>query len=288
MYHTALSIRMFRLSLITLLLMSYALIGHTSVDAMPENKSPWVLIDNFEDAGTMSEWIKADVENDTDPYVTNPQVTERRLEPSGNAYLIKKPAVDGIVGNRKALTYFKLPIPIKRGEVATFYSRFNVERFPNNHIYGLSDLPPDLINKRAYDAFEPSLRITDKEESNGVKNDGTLMVKLGKGYDTIKTPETGQSANPLETGEWYQVWMVINNRPAVEGGQRYDVYIQGGEFVRQTKVYTGADFRMKREQDLTYFLANCNTGPIKQPYGNGGVLYDDLYLAKEILLTSPF
>ena len=278
---------MIRFSPLLLSLLSYALLVHTSVEASPDNKSAWILIDNFEEASSMSDWIMADVENDTDPHVSNPQITERRIERSGNAYLIKKPAADGIVGNRKALTYFKLPVPIKRGEIATFYSRFNVESFPNNHIYGLSDLTPDQINKQAYNAFEPSLRITDKEESNGFKNDGALMVKLGKGYDTIKIPQTGQSARPLEPGIWYQVWMVVDNRAAIEGGQTYDVYIQGGEFEKQTKVYSGADFRMKREQDLIYFFANCNTGPIKQPYGNGGVLYDDFYLANEILLSSP-
>lgn len=247
----------------------------------------WKLIDDFEDPATITQWHKADTHNDTDPFIANPQVTERRQEASGNVYLIKKPAADGIVGNRMALTYFKLPKPIAAGEVATLYARFSVESFPNNHIFGLSDLAPQGIEKHAYNAFEPSLRITDKTESNGDKNDGTLMVKLGKGYDKIKNPRTGQSAKPLEPGVRYQIWMVMDNRALENGGQRYDVYIQGGEFSQQTKVYSGADYRMKREQSLSYFLTNCNTGPKKKPYGNGGVLYDDLYLAKGQNLTSP-
>ena len=263
------------------------LLVYISYGTQSETTLTWIVIDNFEDSHSMSKWIKTDVENNTKPYISNPQITERRIEASGNAHLIKKPAPDGIVGNRKALTYFKLPVPIRSGEIATLYARFNVERFPNNHIFGLSDLTPDLINTHAYDAFEPSLRITDKAESDGYKNNGTLMVKSGKGYERIQNPLTGKSAQPLETKVWYQVWVVMDNRLIVEGGQQYDVYLQGGEFGKQTKVHVGADYRMKREQDLIYFFANTNTGPVKNPYGNGGVLYDDLYLAKGLNLTTP-
>lgn len=105
-----------------------------------------------------------------------------------------------------------------------------MESFPNNHIFGLTGLTPEQINKHAYNAFEPSLRIT---------------------------------------------------------GQHYDVYLQGGEFREQTKVYSGADYRMKHDQDLIYFLVNSNTGPLKIPYGNGGILFDVLYLAKPLTLSKP-
>lgn len=266
-----------------------ALASLLSASVAAQAQSPWLLIDNFEDPATMAQWHKADVDNQTDPHVANPQVTERREEQSGNFYLLKKPAEEGIVGNRKALTFFKLPQPVPVGEIYTLHARFNVESFPNNHIFGLSDLPPEGIKKKAYNAFEPSLRITDKAESNGLKNDGTLMVKVdpGKAYDNIQNPLTGKSAKPLEPGVWYQAWVVMDNRTLAEGGQRYDVYLQGGEFAEQTKVYSGADYRMKREQSLIYFFANCNTGPKKKPYGNGGVRYDDLYLAKGIELTQP-
>ena len=70
-------------------------------------------------------------------------------------------------------------------------------------------------------------------------------------------------------------------------GQQYNVYVQGGEFKTQTLVYKNAKFRMKRELPLIYFLANCNTGPLKKPYGNGGLKYDDLYMSRGINLSSP-
>ena len=44
---------------------------------------------------------------------------------------------------------------------------------------------------------------------------------------------------------------------------------------------------MKREQPLLSFVANCNTGPAKQPYGNGGLAYDDIYMSNGINLTNP-
>ena len=59
---------------------------------------------------------------------------------SNHGYLLKKPAADGIVGNRKAITYLPLPQPIDVGEIYTFYLRLNVAGFPNNHVFGLSDM----------------------------------------------------------------------------------------------------------------------------------------------------
>jgi len=248
--------------------------------------SSWLLVDDFE-RSNLGAWEKRDTKNNTSPYVENPQVTEIRKEESGNRYLIKKPAVDGVVGNRKALSFVKLPAPVPVGDTYTFFTRVNVEYFPNNHVFGLSNLDPSGIAEHDYNAFEPSLRITDKRESSGLKNDGTLMVKLGKGYAKIENKALKQSAKPLTPGLWYDVWYVVNNAKLDQGGQTYDVYVRGGEFEEQALVYQGADFRMKRELPLIYFLSNCNTGPSDHPYGNGGVLYDDIYMSKGVRLTTP-
>lgn len=250
----------------------------------------WLLIDNFE-RSELDGWSLADTQNQTKPRVENPQITEVRAE-SGNRYLIKKPARDGLVGNRKALTYKQLPIPVEVGETATFYTRIMVEKFPNNHAFGISNLSPVEIAKAGYNAFEPTLRVTDKAESNGFKNDGTLMVKIDsedkyRQYSNIQNYAQGTSAQPLVEGVWYQIWWVVNNASLAQGGQSYDVYVQGGEFTEQTLVYKGADFRMKRELPLIYFFANCNTGPHKKPYGNGGLAYDDLYMSSGVNLTKP-
>ncbi len=255
---------------------------------MPSAAS-WVKIDDFESPNAWEQWITADTRNDTDPRIENPQVTEVRSEADGhNHYLLKKPAAEGVVGNRKALTYRQLPVAVAVGETYTFYARFNVEYFPNNHVFGLSNLPPEGINTHDYNALEPSLRVTDKYESDGTKNDGTLMVRQNEGYAKISDPQTNQAASPLEANTWYEVWYVVNNDKLANGGQRYDVYLRGGtEFPEQQQVFVGADFRMQRELPLIYFLANCNTGPAEAPYGNGGLRYDDLYMAGGTVLTTP-
>jgi len=80
---------------------------------------------------------------------------------------------------------------------------------------------------------------------------------------------------------------VINNAPVDAGGQTYDLYVRGGEFAEQRLVFTDAVFRMKREAPLKFFTTISNTGPHKAPYGNGGVMYDDIYLARGTLLSSP-
>ncbi len=250
--------------------------------------SDWLLIDDFENS--LSKWQSVDTQNETKPQVKNPQITviqSEQANSSTNHYLLKKPAAESIVGNRKALSYTKLPQAVEVGQTYTFYMRINVAAFPNNHAFGLSNLTPELINKHAYDAFEPTLRVTDKTESNGLVNDGALMVKTDSGYSNIQNYTTKQSAKPLQTNTWYDVWYVVNNAAVSEQGQQYDVYVKGGEFSKQTLVYKNAQFRMKREQPLIYFLANCNTGPIKKPYGNDGLRYDDLYMSKGTNLNNP-
>lgn len=122
-------------------------------------QSTWILVDNFEQSKLIG-WHKADVQNNTKPYVETPQVTQLFSEDK-NRYLLKKPAIDGLVGNRKALSFKALPESVTVGEGYTFYTRISVERFPNNHAFGLSNLPPAEIKKLGYNAFEPTLRVTD-------------------------------------------------------------------------------------------------------------------------------
>ncbi len=255
--------------------------------------STWLLIDDFERGNSVDNWTKADTKNETKPLINEPQVTLRKIETTSkgtNAYLLKKPAPEGVVGNRKALTFKALPQIVEVGEIVTFYTRINVESFPNNHAFGLSNMGPDDIKKHDYNAFEATLRVTDKSESSGLKNTGALMVKVPGVYANVKhnLAENERDAKPLEPGQWYKIWYVVNNAPKKQGGQTYDVYLQGGsEFPEQTLVYKNASFRMQREWPLTYFLMNCNTGPLDKPYGNGGLKYDDIYMTKGIELTNP-
>lgn len=261
-----------------------------NLEAQSQESDQWIKVDDFESPSSLQNWTLVDTQNETNPRIDNPQVTEVRYDDSTNThYLIKKPAPEGILGNRKAISFTKLPVPINVGETYTFYVKLNVEYFPNNHVFGLSNMGPAGIIENAYNALEPTLRVTDRYDSNvGHKNDGTLLVFKNTWYDPIYNQRTAGSAKPMQTNTWYEVWSVINNNIKSEGGQTYDVYIRGGEeFASQQKVYTGADFRMKRELPMIYFQATCNTGPTKEPYGNGGLRYDDLYMAKGVVLSRP-
>ena len=166
--------------------------------------------------------------------------------------------------------------------------RINVEYFPNNHSFGLSNLTAKGIGEQSYDAFEPMIRITDKTESDGSRNDGALTVLSGyKTYSKIQNPDTGKAAKPLAPNTWYELWYIVNNAPAESGGQIYDLYVRGGEFNSQKRVFSDAVFRMQREAPLKYFITISNTGSAKNPYGNGGVRYDDIYMAVGENLSSP-
>lgn len=249
----------------------------------------WTIVDDFEEADALSFWVSADTDNRTEPHIENPQVMEVHSEDTiNNRYLLKKPAIDGLVGNRKALSFRPLPFPVLVGDITTFYTRVSVEYFPNNHSFGLSNLDDRGILENNYNAFEPMIRITDKYESNGDKNDGTLMVMIAdKTYTKIKNFEQGTDAKPMETDTWYELWYVVNNDLYESGGQRYDLYVRGGEFDSQRLVYQNAEFRMKREMALRQFITISNTGPRDAPYGNGGVRYDDIYMAQGLNLNSP-
>jgi hypothetical protein len=270
------------------LLVCAACAGPRSVDE-EWNRSPWLLIEDFESENPLDDWINIDIRNDTDPHVPSPQVTEVLTEAaSGNRYMLRRPAADGVVGNRKAIGFRRLPNPVPVGESYTFYTRVNVENFPNNHSFGLSNLPASDIPRSGYDSFEPMVRITDKYESGGYKNDGTLMVLVGnKAYRKIVNPATGEPAKPLQPGLWYELWYVVDNAAREDGGQRYDLYVRGGEFAAQQQVFADAEFRMQRTLPLLFFMAISNTGPHEAPYGNGGVRYDDIYMAPGRTLSSP-
>lgn len=279
------------LTYVRAIILALACITCGQASALTYKANPWIVIDNFESPNAIQHWTNVDVQNETSPFVENPQITviNSELKHKKNHYLLRKPALEGIIGNRKAISFTPLPIHVEVGETFTFFTRINVEYFPNNHSFGLSNLTAENIKTENYNAFEPMIRITDKKESDGTQNDGTLMVLSGeyKQYKNIINPETGNSASPLLKGQWYDLWYVVNNSPREKGGQRYDLYVKGGEFTKQQLVFKNADFRMKREQALTYFMAICNTGSKQTPYGNGGVKYDDIYMTSGLKLTSP-
>lgn len=287
MYPVAFS-AILRISVLVFVLAGVACV-HQTEKTTRKTPADWLLIDDFEHSLTLKGWTNVDAQNNTRPFVANPQISEIRTESETfNQYMLRKPAADGVVGNRKAIGFKALPVPIEVGEVATLYTRINVEYFPNNQSFGLSNLAASEIPGKAYDALEPMIRITDKAESDGSKNDGTLMVLNGyKSYAKIINPLTDTAAQPLQPGVWYEIWAVINNAPEEEGGQSYDLYLRGGEFRTQQQVFTGAVFRMKRAQPLTSFMAISNTGSHKAPYGNGGVRYDDIYLSIGEMLATP-
>jgi hypothetical protein len=255
---------------------------------LEESQSRWLLVDDFESG--LESWTHVDVENNTDPFVADPQIAEIRIDAqSNNHFMLRKPAADGVVGNRKAIGFMPLPATVQVGETYTFYTRFSVEYFPNNQSFGLANVAASEIPENDYNSFELMIRVTDKYEGNGYKNDGALQV-LGGGdmrYSNIINPATGESAQPLQTDEWYEVWYVVNNAPSEDGGQRYDLYIRGGEFANQQRVFEDAVFRMGRTLPLQHFMTICNTGPHDKPYGNGGVRYDDIYMVQGRELSSP-
>ena len=122
----------YRPLIVLLLLLSVTETQSNDTTSLADN-TQWMLVDNFEHATPLLNWQKMDTDNNTRPFISDPQVTEVRLdEQSNNHYLLKKPAAEGVVGNRKAMSIIKLPSEVAVGETFTFYTRIKVEYFPNN------------------------------------------------------------------------------------------------------------------------------------------------------------
>ena len=91
-----------------------------------DNPVKWLLEDDFETESPLDTWTMVDTFNQTQPTIENPQVTEIRKESATqNRFMIKKPETEGVLGNRKALTFKKLPVNIEVGETYTFYATCN-------------------------------------------------------------------------------------------------------------------------------------------------------------------
>ena len=241
----------------------------------------WYLLDDFED--TLGGWTFVDTDNQTDPFIPDPQVVEL-IEDGENSYLMRAAAPDGVAGNRKAIAYKSLPFSVPVSGVVTLYMRFNTEAFPNNHVFGLSNMVGNDIEANHYESIEAIIQVTDRYE-----NDGILRVRSGGDYFNITNPNTGLTANPLEEDTWYEIWLVVNNGGRASGGQTYDVYLRGGEeFPEQTKVFDHAFFRVNRETSLLNFVSISNSGPNDADfYGTGALSFDDIFLHNGEVLTSP-
>ena len=104
---------------------------YDSTNDIGGTQSRWLLVDDFESG--LGQWTHVDVENNTDPFVPDPQIAEIHIDAeTGNHFILRKPAVDGLVGNRKAIGFAPLPVNVEAGETYTFYTRISVEYFPNN------------------------------------------------------------------------------------------------------------------------------------------------------------
>jgi len=76
--------------------------ANESTISIDGTQSLWILIDDFESG--LEHWTKIDAENNTNPHVPNPQVSEIRSEnTTGNHYMLRKPAAEDVVGSRKAI-----------------------------------------------------------------------------------------------------------------------------------------------------------------------------------------
>ncbi len=170
------------------------------------------------------------------------------------------------VRSKDTLLYRDLgPLAIDEGDTATLFFRFRPAAATVDHGFGLSD----VTTPTAWGSYEATALVY--ADGSNVKVRG----RYWNGYDDLTL---NGGASGLSPGEWYDVWMVVDNDADVA-----DFYIQGGSIASQRKV--GDDLRFRNGtagNDLTTFFANVGDS------GSGTyVMLDDIHVRPGEDLSTP-
>lgn len=237
--------------------------SNTSVPVAPN----WLLVSNFEHAGTMGEWRYRETDGpawQSFPWDTTGVVSEL----SGNHYF-EVGARAGFSGRSHA----RIPLPrrIEVSENVTLYARMRIDDFATNQVWGLVNVAADEVFSLGYDAYDAIGRWTDENGSP------QLLVR----DDAFYQPAAGTYA----AGRWYEAWLVARNGGEASGGQTFDLYTRveaSGE--APALVYSDAGFRLARETPFEFFQIIANNGSGGK---TGTVRYDDLFLFPGVNLDAP-
>lgn len=235
------------------------IIGALSVPFFSLN-AQWELVEDFE--GNLDSWYFSDPNQNCESFEPNfcDGVREIITDPvsgSGNVGRFKA-AKDNVTVNWTAVNAVALPRTVSDGSTFTVYARFAVSDFRMDTVFGTMSVPaPEVTN--AYDKYETIVRINTNTA-------GLLEIRDFDQYVIV-------SAQPVENLTWYEIWLVHDNDKL-----SYDVWIRGGdEFPDATLVFDDAFYRYQVGM-VDSFVILQSTGPNTLPFGNSGLLLDDIYV----------
>jgi len=195
-------------------------------------------------------------------------------------------------GVTRGHTTAALPLndPILDGESGTIYLRYFEKGNNREYLYGFSDTPitPDgnggYSSPTKFSDFEGTIQMTPLSS--------TIKVRDGGSYHSLSVDGVGDA--PIETGTWYEIWIVIDNATGASADQYY-TYIKGGAYTTQTllKVKAGSDvfdsalFRNGTNDPINNFFILTLNGDPENPNNGDSVYIDMIAQAPGMELSAP-
>ncbi len=220
--------------------------------------SDWRRVEDFESADPLAAWEshasgEALVELET---AENGDHTLRHAAPAGSAL---------------STLARRLPILTQVGQKISLRFRMKLESDDLEHHLGLSTANHADPALYGLDDFEAQMRLVPAAG-------GGAQLELYDGpagaEAFIPATANGAALPPLETGIWYDVWIIADNAGFASGGQTWTAYLRGGAMPRPTPLGETLFFRRQTEAPITHFLNIARSGA---GAGNGVLQLDDLY-----------
>ncbi len=227
----------------------------------------WHLVDHFEGSSPLASWEIPNAAAQSVSIVT---------EPDGNRYL-RRAASSSAAANANAVIAKRLPFSTQVSQTLTLFFRLRLEGTNLKQSFGAS--ASDLADAALYTEsdFAPQWRVSPG---------GGVSLYDGPAGTQSFLPATvnGAASPPLESGVWYNVWLVASNRGVASGGQTWQAYIEGGIYDKPVQLGGTMHFRRQAETPITHFL---NIAACGGSTGNQAVDIDDLHAYEGRNLANP-
>ena len=228
----------------------------------------WRRVEDFESADPLASW-----EN----HASGDALADVETGENGDRTL--RHAATG--GEALSVLARRLPFLTQVSQKITLRFRMKLESDDLEHHLGLSTANHADTALYAMDDFESQLRLVPAAGGGA-----QLELYDGPAGADAFVPATvdGAPLPPLETGIWYDIWIVANNAGFASGGQTWTAYLKGGALTRPKPLGDTLYFRRQTEAPITHFLNIARSGA---GAGNGILQLDDLFAFPGENLSDP-
>lgn len=227
----------------------------------------WHLVDHFEGIDPLVSW---EIPNEA------AQSVSIVTEPGGNRYL-RRAASSSSAANANAIIAKRLPFTTQVSKTLTLFFRMRLEGTNLRQSFGASTSNYDDAALYTENDFAPQWRVSPG---------GAVTLYDGPAGTESFLPATanGTPCPPLQSGVWYNVWLVASNKGVASGGQTWQAFVEGGDYPKPVQLCGTMHFRRQTETPITHFLNIAATGG---GTGNQAVDIDDLHAYDGLNIADP-